>query len=309
MRGVGRSRVREIWWNVLRPTLHRYPLEMIERKLGFLEPRSGDVPAATRTLHERGFVVLARVLSPNEIAELAADVNRVFDEYPPDARPSSEAAPDDDVYRYEMLNRSAACQRAVCNEKVLEVIEPLLGDDCHVIANTAWRNPIGQASTHGGAMWHIDAGPHVPRPPGATWPDEIPYPVFAVATHFLLMDSRIEDGPTGVIPGSHRSGQHPPFDSIRDGALTYDGESCVPVLGKAGDVALFASDVWHRRMPTKKGEHGRFFLQVHYARRDIAQRLKTTAEWNQVSEEAAERANTKRERTVIGLHEPLFYDG
>lgn len=25
--------------------------------------------------------------------------------------------------------------------RILEVIEPLLGGDCHVIANTAWRNP------------------------------------------------------------------------------------------------------------------------------------------------------------------------
>lgn len=282
---------------------------MIERKFGYLEPHRGTVPDAARVLDERGVVVLPQVFSAAEVAELATDIERVFREHPRDERPSTDTTPGEDLFRYEMLNRSAVCQRAVCHPSVLEVVEPLLGDDCHVIANTAWRNPVGQAGAHGGQMWHIDAGPHVPRPPGTAWPDGVPYPVFAVATHFLLKDSRLEDGPTGVIPGSHRSGQHPPFDALLDESLTYDGEGCVPALGKAGDVVLFVSDVWHRRMPTRPGEHGRLFLQVHYGRRDIAQRLRPTSESNQLSEQAVARATTERERTVIGLHTAQFYDG
>jgi ectoine hydroxylase-related dioxygenase (phytanoyl-CoA dioxygenase family) len=282
---------------------------MIKRKLGFLELYRGDAPETARSLHENGFVKLEQVFSPAETRELAADVSRVFDEFPPDARPSNEAAPEDDMFRYEMLNRSSRCQQVVANERILAAIEPLIGDDCHVIANTAWRNPAKQLGGHGGFMWHIDAGPHVPRPPGTHWPEEIPYPTFAVGAHILLMDSRIEDGPTGVIPGSHRSGQHPPFESIADDALTCDGQGCVPMLGQAGDVVLFVSDVWHRRMPTQEGQHGRFFLQIHYARRDIAQRLKTSTTSNQLSDEAIARAQTERERSVIGLHNPHFYDG
>ena len=282
---------------------------MLTRKFGFLEARSGAVPKDTTTLHDRGYVVLSQVFSPAEVREIREDIERVFEEFPPDPRPSTEAAGDDDVFRYEMLNRSAACQRALSNPRVLEVLEPLLGEDCHVIANTAWRNPIAEAQKHGSGMWHIDAGPHVPRPTGTDWPESVPYPIFAMAGHVLLMDSCIEDGPTGVIPGSHRSGQHPPFESLHDGSLAYRGQSCVPLLGRSGDIALFVSDIWHRRMPTQAGEHGRFFLQVHYGRRDIAQRLRKTSESNQLSEEAVERAATPRERTVIGLHDPQFYDG
>jgi hypothetical protein len=62
-------------------------------------------------------------------------------------------------------------------------------------------------------------------------------------------------------------------------------------------------------MPTLPGDRGRFFLQVHYGRRDIAQRLLTTAEANQLSPEAIARAGSARERKVIGLHRPMFYDG
>ena len=158
-------------------------------------------------------------------------------------------------------------------------------------------------------MWHIDAGPHIPRAPDVPWPDAIPYPIVVIGCHILLEGSQIEDGPTGVIPGSHKSGAHPPFDRLFDEDLTYGGQGCTPLLGRAGDVALFVSDVWHRRMPTREGERGRFFLQVHYGRRDIAQRLHTTAELHQASDEAIERAADDRGRTLIGLHPPGFYDG
>ncbi len=57
------------------------------------------------------------------------------------------------------------------------------------------------------------------------------------------------------------------------------------------------------------GGDGRLFLQVHYGRRDIAQRIRTTDEVHHLSPEAVERATSERERTLIGLHAPYFYDG
>jgi len=65
-----------------------------------------------------------------------------------------------------------------------------------------------------------------------------------------------------------------------------------PLLGAAGDLVLFVSDVWHRRMPTGPDDTGRFFLQVQYGRRDIAQRLRPTAQVNHLSPEAIARAGT-----------------
>jgi hypothetical protein len=38
-------------------------------------------------------------------------------------------------------------------------------------------------------------------------------------------------------------------------------------------------------------------------------RLRTTSEASQLSPEAIARAREPRERTVIGLHAPFFYDG
>jgi hypothetical protein len=83
----------------------------------------------------------------------------------------------------------------------------------------------------------------------------------------------------------------------------------VPLLAEAGDVAMFVSDVWHRRLPALPGDTGRLFLQAHYGRRDIAQRIRPTSAVNHLSDDAIERAQTPRQRTLVGLHNNFFYDG
>lgn len=280
---------------------------MITRR-AYLQLLDGPVPEASEHLQREGWAVLREVFTPDEVAILADAINDVFDNSSPDlrvtARPTEHYAP----FRYAMLNRSAACQTAIANPTILSVIEPLLGEDCHIIANTAWRQGPDEASEHGGRNWHIDAGPHVPRPADVPWDARIPYPVFAIAAHIFVQDCPIECGPTGVIARSHTSGQAPPRAQLTDESLTWNGIGVTRLLAKAGDVAMFVSDVWHRRMPSLPGDPGRFFLQVHYGRRDLAQRLLLTADANQLSDEAIERAETKRHRTLIGLHDPFFYD-
>lgn len=272
----------------------------------YLRPYDGPVPGASAQLERDGYAVLRSAIPASQTDDLRDEMDRLF------AGPDSEhrRADDADEYRYAVLNRSAAVQRLVGDRAILDVVEPLLGHDCHVIANTAWRNPAGRAVTHGGGGWHCDAGPHVPRPQGVAWPDDIAYPVFAIAVHVLLAPMPIESGPTGVIPGSHRSGQAPPGDRYHDVDLTHDGRGVVPLVADTGDIAMFVSDIWHRRLPPTEADPGRDFIQIHYGRRDIAQRLRTTDLGNQLTAEAVERAGTDpRARTVVGLHQPFFYDG
>jgi hypothetical protein len=259
----------------------------------------GEPPAASVALERDGCTVLRGVLGPAEVAALAAEIERAFVE-----RDAERGRADRDEFRYQMLNFGPRSQEAVGHPAILEAIEPLLGGDCHVIANTAWRNP----PTFGGGPWHCDAGPHVPRPEGVEWDDRIPYPVFAVGAHIMLKDCPLACGPTAVVPGSHRSGRLPPRDALDDPALTYDGRPPALLEAAAGDVALFVSDAWHRGTPSAGGD-GRLFLQVHYGRRDIAQRIRTTAEVNHLTPEAIGRATTPRQRELVGLHDAYFYDG
>jgi len=283
---------------------------MLKRRGGYLYPREGDAPAASSRLEALGYAQLQSVFPEAEVAALKAEIEAVYETCPADDRaPGSRPAEEDDDFRYEMFNRSPLAQKAIGHPQILEVIEPLLGDDCHVIANTCWRNPPRESNQHGGGFWHIDAGPHIPRDPSIPWDERIPYPVFAIGAHIFLTDCPLECGPTGVIPGSHKSGQPPPRERRDDVNLTWNGAGALPLTASAGDVCLFVSDIWHRRLPALPGDTGRFFLQVHYGRRDIAQRVRTTAQVNHASAEAIARAGSERERQLIGLHRPFFYDG
>jgi ectoine hydroxylase-related dioxygenase (phytanoyl-CoA dioxygenase family) len=278
---------------------------VITRASGYLSLSDAPVPPATAQLQRDGYALLEGVLAGPDLEALRADVERVFLEFPPDERTKRAPAAHWTAFRYEMLNRSGLVQEAIGHPRILEVVEPLLGEDCHVIANTAWWQPAGN-NEHGGRFWHIDSGPHVPRPAGVPWDDRIPYPVFAVATHIFLQDCPLEAGPTGVVPGSHTSGQAPPVGSEDD--LEWDGRRPVALVAAAGDVALFVSDVWHRRMAPGAGDPGRMFVQCHYGRRDLAQRIRTTHDVNHLSPEAVARATTPRSRRLAGLHPPAFYD-
>lgn len=281
---------------------------MLTRATGYLTLRTEPVPPEAQTLQAEGYVTLPGVFDADEVAALVADIERVYAEYPADERSDRHPTEHWEPFRYEMLNRSAVVQQAIGHQRILETIEPLLGEDCHVIANTMWWQPTGN-DDHGGHFWHIDSGPHVPRDPSIPWDDRIPYPVFAVAAHLYLQDCPLEAGPTGVIPRSHTSGQAPPRDRMTDSELEWQGQKVVPLLTKAGDVALFVSDVWHRRQPPLPGDPGRMFIQCHYGRRDLAQRIRPTSDVNHLSDEAIARAQSGREKRLIGLHRPGFYDG
>ena len=282
---------------------------MLRRVGGYLLTRD-EVPPPSAALQAEGYTVLRRVLSHSEIATLSEEIEQVYRDHPADGRAAAVRDPEEDEdFRYEMFNRSPLSQKAIAHPVILGVIEPLLGEDCHVIANTCWKNPPRANNTHGGGFWHIDAGPHIPRAADIPWDERIPYPIFAIGAHIFLIDCPLACGTTGVIPGSHKSGQPPPRDRYRDVDLTCNGQSVVPIVAKACDVALFVSDVWHRRLPASSEDSGRFFLQVHYGRRDIAQRIRPTSVVNHVSPEAERRIASDRERKLLGLHPGLFYDG
>ena len=155
---------------------------MITKKGAYLKFRKRANSTAEH-LEKHGWAISKGVFSADEVKTLRKETSRVYDELPGDPRgPNPKAW---DIFRYEMLNRSSACQKAIAHRGILRVIEPLLGEDCHIIANTAWRNPPTTDRLHGGQHWHIDAGPHIPLDDDIVWPQDIPHPVFAVGTHIF----------------------------------------------------------------------------------------------------------------------------
>jgi ectoine hydroxylase-related dioxygenase (phytanoyl-CoA dioxygenase family) len=269
-----------------------------------------DEPVAegALALERAGHCVLRGVFSTAEVEALRAEILEVYARVPSEMRDSAITPEVGEMYRYQMFHHSPLCQQAIARPELLEVLEPLLGGDCHVIACTSWRNPPGSALTPHGLQWHIDGGPQVPRAENTPWPEHVPYPVFIVAMHIHLEDVTMADGPTACIPGSHRSGRVPPHDRRWDLDLTYAGRGAVHHLVRAGDVDCRVSDVWHRRWPPAADSRGRFFLQTNYGRRDIAQRVLPTSVVNHASPESLARARSDRERRLLGLHPQGYWD-
>lgn len=287
----------------------RVELQMIRRRDFRYVPHQDPASQTTKEIEQRGFAVARGVFSPEEVAALRADIDDVFARVPPDMRSGRTSLSNASMFRYEMVNRSAGSQDVAGDPRILGLIEPLLGEDCHVIACTAWRNPPDVDHAPRGQEWHVDAGPFVPRAPGTEWPEHISYPVFVIAAHVFLQDCTLQDGPTAVVPGSHRSGCVPPDECVWEEELSYCDQVSEPMLARVGDVGFFVSDAWHRRLPPRERNRGRFFLQINYGRRDIAQRLLPTSEVNHASVAAIGRATTERGRRLIGLHPDVLYDG
>lgn len=290
-----------------RPT--RSPRALIRKVHGYNQPFSGPGPYGAHCLEEEGHFLLRAAFTPEEVRALREEVEEVYRTVPPDWRKASPTREHAEQFRYELFNRSPLVQRAICRREILELVEPLLGDDCHVISCTSWRNPAGMEYAPRGQEWHVDGGPYIARPPEHAWPDHIPYPIFVITTHIYLQDVALEDGPTAILPGSHRSGRLPPSERMWDVDLTYEGQRGDIHLANAGDVTLFVSDTWHRRMPTTPTCKGRFFVQSAYGRREVAQRLIPTERMGMVSAAARARAQSERELEVLGIHPQVFYDG
>jgi hypothetical protein len=281
---------------------------VLTRSSGYLTPRTGKVPTASKDLESDGYTVLRGVFTPPAVGSLCADVQRVFAQYTPDVRD-----PDDDPeqmapFRYEMLNRSALVQRAIGNPRILRTIEPLLGEDCHVISNTAWWQPPGN-NEHLGRFWHIDAGPHIPRDPDIPWDERIPYPIFAIAAHIFLRDCPLEAGPTAVIPRSHTSGRPPPFDRLADGDLEWKAAVQYPSSPKRAMLRSSSPTSGTRdcrpAATILDGCSSNAITGVVTLRSASDQPRRCTISarmrWR--------RARTPRQQTLVGHHPPGFYDG
>lgn len=281
---------------------------MARRRQLPLDHLARDVPPETRDLDRDGHAIARSVLSPEEVRTLRDEVLGVYERFPADER-QNVPEPQKNVFRYYMVDRSPACLRFLAHPRVLDILEPLVGEDCHLINCTAWRNAPGPVEVEHDYYWHTDGGPHVPRAAGVPWPDAIPFPIFVIAAHVYLQDCTIDDGPTTCVPSSHRSGQPPPAAQRHAAALQYDGRDAVEHVVRAGDVGFFVSDVWHRRSLPTADSKGRLFLQANYGRRDIAQRLRPNDECLQVQPATLAMAASERERSLLGRHPPGFYDG
>ena len=106
---------------------------MLKRAGGLLWHHDDPVPDETRQLEASGHCLLRGVFAGRELAELKADVLEVFARLPGDRRAGIADEATSAQFRYQMFNRSALSQQAMAHPRILAVVEPLVGSDCHAI--------------------------------------------------------------------------------------------------------------------------------------------------------------------------------
>lgn len=241
---------------------------------------------ALHALHEDGFVLLPGLLDAAQVVEVRGLID--------DLRPIH--------WDYEGLvdhykcvfNRSPRWLPYLDPPGLIEVAEAALGEDCHVIGQTAWRCHPGFI----GSDMHQDYLPL--RLPEALLLGGFELPMFICTAQVYLDDIDRELCPTWVIPGSHRAGRAPHPDE-----RSWRGRAAEPVLCRAGDCLLFRSDLWHSGS-RNLSQRTRYLLQVHYGRRMVAQKFSPYLDWRFDPEMLA--ACTPRQRRLLGDHEAAEYD-
>lgn len=242
-------------------------------------------PAAEHVaaIHQDGFTVVRGAISSAYARTLHEAIERAFTE-PEDGYGA--------ILRVKMFERDQAFEPLIDNAPVVDVVERILGDNCHLIAMSAIKTPKGT----GIANWHVDEELILPLPEGVELDPRVQTPIVILTCIYYLVDVDETMGPTQFIPGSQRSGSHPPKGGDYP---DYKGRAPVTVLAKAGDCLIFNGQAWHRGA-TNQSDRPRVVQQAIYGRRWVSQRFYPFVNY-QLPEGVIERANPRRRR-LLGLH-------
>ncbi|MEX5341545.1 phytanoyl-CoA dioxygenase family protein [Pseudomonas sp. I2] len=241
-----------------------------------------------QALHDRGYVLLPRVLEPLQIALLRCAID--------DLQPIHWDYQGLLEHYKCVFNRDPLWLPFLDLPPVIALAEAALGQDCHVIGQTAWRSHPG----YPGMGLHLD---HLPMalPDWVRARQDFSLPMQILTAHLYLCDIDEAIGPTWIVPGSHRAGRPP-----QAGEDSWQGQGARPVLCQAGDALVFRSDVWHSGGANSSAGQVRDMLQVHYGRRMVAQKFSPYLAWQFNPEVLA--AATPRQRRLLGEHEEAEYD-
>ncbi len=148
---------------------------------------------------------------------------------------------------------------------VLNLVDRILGPDCHLVAQNALRTPRGRGIVN----WHIDDALFFPLLADGEWTGRrAPVPCYSVNVLIALSDVDADEfGPTQVVAGSHLLGRVPAYVPSLPPPTT-----ATSLLARAGDAFLVNSQTWHRGAQNHT-DRIRYLVTATYGRRFIAQRF------------------------------------
>jgi ectoine hydroxylase-related dioxygenase (phytanoyl-CoA dioxygenase family) len=181
-----------------------------------------DLDAHRQRIAEDGFTILERVIEPEMIDDLAADLLRLERKY--DVKPARNAFEGTRTVRiYNLLVYGQLWERIPVHPAVLPVVETVLDAGCLVssLSSIAIGPDEIPQPIHADDQLIPLAKPHVPTVCNTMW---------------ALTDFTEENGATRLIPGSHRRDHSPVFGQHYD--------SIAAEMPK-GSVLVWHGSLWH----------------------------------------------------------------
>ena len=190
-------------------------------------------------IHDRGYVIIKNVLSPDD----CDDYRQILERYMAASPTGRNVFEGTSSHRlYALLAKSERFADMVEHPLALACAEHFLGETCLLSACLSINLHPGETVQ----PWHTDDG-HISVPQ--------PHGVFGVSVFWALNDTTELNGATEVLPYSHQ--WHAPniagrlqdehFGQCEDLATTSQVHiEAVKATMKAGSVMIMRSDVWHR---------------------------------------------------------------
>ncbi len=245
--------------------------------------------------HRDGYLVVEDALAPDHLRALRAGVERAFESADPEADVYGAGLAK--IWRPKMFEHGEPFEQLVDNARMIDLVEAILGDDCHLIANSALMTGPGE----GISGWHADETVRLPLPEGVELDPRIQMPCYVLNLNYYLCDVDQELGPTEFVPRTHRSGRQPrPEDRDSNGNPTYKGISAVSAVAPAGTAVMWHDQTWHRGATNLSKDGIRWVQQAPYGRRWVAQRFYPFINYA-LPAGVVERANPRRRR-LLGMH-------
>lgn len=225
--------------------------------------------------HTNGYIVLEKAISLEQILKLKEELNLEENK-----KKHKKIDPERHYVHKCFFENSPTTLDLIESSVLYDFAQYLIADvpggrgntlTSHLIHNNAFIVPTGgrgQAPT-----FHTDdCLQNVIIPDEKELPEWIKLPVLACTWMCWLSDCESpENGPTWVVPKSHR------FGRIIDPILA--GQLAIPTCGKAGTCVLINNQIWHRGS-ANTSNIPRYTLQLTFARRIIGHKHKTIMNYN-----------------------------
>jgi ectoine hydroxylase-related dioxygenase (phytanoyl-CoA dioxygenase family) len=235
-----------------------------------------------RQLDQDGYVVLESVMGSDLLGELRNRIFELFDEEGDSA--GHEFRTEEHAHRLaNLVDKGEVFRRAIVLPEILDLVKHVVGVDCKLSSLNARSADPG---TDVGQPLHVDMG---------AIPDDKGY--WVCNTVWLLDDFTRENGPTRMVPGSHKWRSRPQ-DVMSDPYASHPDE--VLLIAPAGSVAVMNAHTWHGGTANRTGSP-RLAMHAFYCRRDKPQQQYQ----KQLLRPQVQAALSPQLRSLLALDDPL----